>query len=159
MVRSFGKKKNSLCSIAGQYWKNTRKNTVSNKQLKKAQDEQILKPEILLLESFFFFFFLRTKHLHKCYAPDITLFSKPPDHPHPCEHAVCSPAGCLGATQTGARPRDICKSLVTSATPTTIVLFSLGILWHTKSRMSIPEHFLPVKGRFVFFVKQRKAWN
>lgn len=43
--------------------------------------------------------------------------------PHPCRHTVYSFTHYLGAMKTGSQERNICKLLVTSTTPTTIVLF------------------------------------
>lgn len=133
------------------------KNTVSNKQLKKAQDEQILKPEILLLESFFFLNKNKTPSQMLC-SWHHTIFQAP--WPPPPVRARCvQPRWLPGSHANRSTSKrhlqvagDLCDSHHDCA-------FSPGIPWHTKSRMSVPEHFLPVKSRFVFFVKQRKAWN
>lgn len=73
--------------------------------------------DLLLLESFFFLQENQKTLLYSYFQiPLLTL-------PHPRRHIVYSSTHYLGAMKTGSRESNICKLLVTSTTPTTIVLF------------------------------------
>lgn len=91
------------------------------KQLKQNQDEQSKKIYYYWIFLYIYFIQENRKIFVNSYF-QIPLLALP----HPCRHIVYSFTHYLGTMKTGSRERNICKLLVTSTTPTAMVLCPQG---------------------------------